>query len=171
MLNVCLFEPEIPQNTGNIARTCAATGASLHLVHPLGFSISEKAVRHAGLDYWKDVKIIEYQNVDDFLNQHKEDKNLFFFSTKAQKCYSDIDYTSLEGEIYLIFGKESRGIEEDILFKHKDNSVRIPMIGETRSLNLSNSVAIAVYEVLRQQGFPSFTTTGNLRKYSWEDAI
>lgn len=171
MLNVCLFEPEIPQNTGNIARTCAATGTRLHLVHPLGFSISEKAVRHAGLDYWKDVEIIEYESVQDFLKKHEDDKNLFFFSTKAQHCYSDMDYGNLNGDIYLIFGKESRGIEEDILFKHKDHTLRIPMVGETRSLNLSNSVAIAVYEVLRQKGFPSFKTTGNLRKYSWEDAI
>lgn len=171
MLNVCLFEPEIPQNTGNIARTCAATGTRLHLVHPLGFSISEKAVRHAGLDYWKDVEIFEYADVDDFLKKHEENKHLYFFSTKAQKCYSDIQYGLPDEDIYLIFGKESKGIEEDILFAHKDHTVRIPMIGDTRSLNLSNSVAIAVYEVLRQQGFPSFKRAGNLRKYSWEDAI
>ena len=170
MLNVCLFEPEIPQNTGNIARTCAATGASLHLVHPLGFSISEKAVRHAGLDYWKDVDIVEYDSVDDFFLRHKDDENLLFFSTKAEKCYTDIDYGSLEGDIYLIFGKESKGIEEDILFRNREKTVRIPMIGDTRSLNLSNSVAIAVYEVLRQKRFPSFKMNGNLRKYSWEDA-
>lgn len=169
MLNVCLFEPEIPQNTGNIARTCAATGARLHLVHPLGFDISEKAVRHAGLDYWSDVEIIEYESTSDFLLRHSSDE-LFFFSTKAHQCYSDIDYGKIESEIYLIFGKESKGIEEDILFMHKKRAVRIPMIGETRSLNLSNSVAIAVYEVLRQKCFPSFKVTGELRNYSWQEA-
>ena len=113
----------------------------------------------------------EYTDVDDFLKKHEENKHLYFFSTKAQKCYSDIQYGLPDEDIYLIFGKESKGIEEDILFAHKDHTVRIPMIGETRSLNLSNSVAIAVYEVLRQQGFPSFKRAGNLRKYSWEDAI
>lgn len=169
MLNVCLFEPEIPQNTGNIARTCAATGVHLHLVHPLGFDISEKAVRHAGLDYWKDVVITEYNSVDDFMRK-KGEENLFFFSTKAPRNYTDVDYTSANGDIYLIFGKESRGIDEKILFSHKKSTVRIPMIGETRSLNLSNSVAIAVYEVLRQYGFPGFRMTGELRNFCWEDA-
>ena len=169
MLNVCLFEPEIPQNTGNIARTCAATGTRLHLVHPLGFDISEKAVRHAGLDYWKDVVITEYESVEDFLSKHDKD-NLFFFSTKAPRCYTDISYDQIKGDIYLIFGKESRGIDESILFTHKENTVRIPMKGEIRSLNLSNSVAIAVYEVLRQLSFPDFKTTGTLRNFSWEDA-
>ncbi len=169
MLNVCLFEPEIPQNTGNIARTCAATGTRLHLVHPLGFDISEKAVRHAGLDYWKDVVITEYESVEDFLSKHDKD-NLFFFSTKAPHCYTDISYDQIKGDIYLIFGKESRGIDESILFTHKENTVRIPMKGEIRSLNLSNSVAIAVYEVLRQLSFPDFKTTGALRNFSWEDA-
>lgn len=169
MLNVCLFEPEIPQNTGNIARTCAATGTRLHLVHPLGFDISEKAVRHAGLDYWKDVVITEYESVEDFLSKHDKD-NLFFFSTKAPHCYTDISYDQIKGDIYLIFGKESRGIDESILFTHKKNTVRIPMKGEIRSLNLSNSVAIAVYEVLRQLSFPDFKTTGALRNFSWEDA-
>ena len=169
MLNVCLFEPEIPQNTGNIARTCAATGTRLHLVHPLGFDISEKAVRHAGLDYWKDVVITEYESIEDFLSKHDKD-NLFFFSTKAPHCYTDISYDQIKGDIYLIFGKESRGIDESILFTHKKNTVRIPMKGEIRSLNLSNSVAIAVYEVLRQLSFPDFKTTGALRNFSWEDA-
>lgn len=168
MLNVTLFEPEIPQNTGNIARTCAATKTALHLVHPLGFDISEKAVRHAGLDYWKDVKIYEYSCVEEFLKIHGDDE-LFFFSTKAQNCYADISYPQ-DKDIYLIFGKESKGIDENILFEHKERTVRIPMIEETRSLNLSNSVAIAVYEVLRQNHFKGFNMKGELRSYNWEDA-
>ncbi len=166
MLNVCLFEPEIPQNTGNIARTCAATGAKLHLVHPLGFDISEKAVRHAGLDYWKDVEITEYDNVGSFLEKHGKDR-LFFFSTKGQKVYTDVEYPK-DREIYLIFGKESRGIEEEILVRHKEDVVRIPMLNDIRSLNLSNSVAIAVYEVLRQTGFSNFRLSGNLHRLTWE---
>ena len=132
-------------------------------------SRDEKAVRHAGLDYWKDVVITEYESVEDFLSKHDKD-NLFFFSTKAPHCYTDISYDQIKGDIYLIFGKESRGIDESILFTHKENTVRIPMKGEIRSLNLSNSVAIAVYEVLRQLSFPDFKTTGALRNFSWEDA-
>ncbi len=167
MLNVCLFEPEIPQNTGNIARTCAATGARLHLVHPLGFDISEKAVRHAGLDYWKDVDITEWDNVGTFMEKHGGD-GLFFFSTKGQKVYSDVEYPK-DGDVYLVFGRESRGIDEEILVGHRDSVVRIPMLGDTRSLNLSNSVAIAVYEVLRQSGFEGFRLGGQLHRLSWEE--
>lgn len=167
MLNICLFEPEIPQNTGNIARTCAATGARLHLVHPLGFDISEKAVRHAGLDYWKNVTIIEYENVEEFLSKHANDK-MYFLSTKGQHIYSDIDFNT-DDDIYLCFGKESKGIDEKVLKAHPDETIRIPMIGEIRSLNLSNSVAIALYEVLRQQGFKNFNTKGELHNLKWED--
>lgn len=167
MLNICLFEPEIPQNTGNIARTCAATGARLHLVHPLGFDISEKAVRHAGLDYWKDVTIVEYENVDAFMKAHESD-NLYFLSTKGQHIYSDVDFTSDE-DVYLCFGKESKGIDEHILKDNPERTIRIPMIGEIRSLNLSNSVAIALYEVLRQKGFKNFNTKGELHTLRWED--
>ena len=167
MLNICLFEPEIPQNTGNIARTCAATGARLHLVRPLGFDISEKAVRHAGLDYWKDVTIVEYENVAEFMEIHKGD-TLYFFSTKAQKRYTDIDYAKDE-DVYLIFGKESRGIDELILMEHRDSTVRIPMVGDTRSLNLSNSAAVAVYEALRQRDFRGMNDSGELHRHRWED--
>lgn len=167
MLNICLFEPEIPQNTGNIARTCAATGARLHLVHPLGFSISEKAVRHAGLDYWKDVTIIEYKSVDEFMTLHKDD-TIYFLSTKGRRIYSEEDFASKD-DIYLCFGKESKGIDEKILKEHPEQTIRIPMVGEIRSLNLSNSVAIVLYEVLRQQGFKDFKREGELHNLKWED--
>lgn len=168
MLKICLFEPEIPQNTGNIARTCAATGAELHLVHPLGFDISEKAVRHAGLDYWKDVTIVEYPSVDSFMEKHKEDE-IYFLSTKGQHIYSDIKYPQ-DKDIYLIFGKESRGIEEEILLSYPDRVLRIPMINDTRSLNLSNSVAIAAYDYYSKTGFSGFNTEGQLHRHNWEEA-
>ena len=166
MLNVCLFEPEIPQNTGNIARTCAVTGTRLHLVRPLGFDISEKAVRHAGLDYWKDVEIIVHDSVSAFM-QEFEGKQLYFFSTKGQKTYSEEDFRSGD-DIYFIFGKESKGIDEDILFSHPESTLRIPMRNDERSLNLSNSVAIAVYEYYRQTGFPSMQRKGELTTRKWE---
>ncbi|MCR5732783.1 MAG: tRNA (cytidine(34)-2'-O)-methyltransferase [Sphaerochaetaceae bacterium] len=170
MLHVVLFEPEIPQNTGNIARTCAATGAVLDLVEPLGFSIDEKAVRRAGLDYWKDVEVNVWKSTEDFLKQH-EGKNLFFFTTKARKNYCDVAYP-LDEDVYLVFGKESRGIEEEILLRYPDYCVRIPMINETRSLNLSNSAAIAVYEYYRQGGFKEpFKTVGELHRHTWEDSL
>ncbi len=168
MLHVVLFEPEIPQNTGNIARTCAATGAHLHLVKPLGFSIDEKAVRRAGLDYWKDVEIHTWESTEEFLKVHGNDE-LFLFSTKARRVYCDVEYPQ-ERDVYLIFGKESRGIEEEILLSYPNRTVRIPMIGETRSLNLSNSVAIAIYEYYRQSGFASpFTLQGELHRHTWKE--
>lgn len=167
MLYIVLFEPEIPQNTGNIARTCAATNTSLILVHPLGFSISDKAVKHAGLDYWKDVNIIEVESTEKFMNDYK-DKNLYFFTTKSEKIYSDEKYDTND-DIYFIFGKESRGIEEDILVKNKNKCVRLPMVGNTRSLNLSNTVAIAAYEYYRQKGWDNFTTKGDLHRLTWEE--
>lgn len=154
MLRICLFEPEIPQNTGNIARTCAATGSELHLIHPLGFDISEKAVRHAGLDYWKYVKIVEYPSADDFFQKHRDDK-LYFYSTKGRLDYSKADYTTSD-DIYLCFGKESVGLGDKIISSHLDSTYRIPMKDSIRSLNLSNSVAIVVYEALRQDGFKDF---------------
>lgn len=170
MLHIVLFEPEIPQNTGNIARTCAATGTCLDLVYPLGFDISEKAVRHAGLDYWKDVTITTYKNTSEFLLAHKDDE-LFFFTTKARKTYSDVKYPT-DKDVYLIFGKESRGIEEEVLLQYKDRCVRIPMINDTRSLNLSNSAAIAAYEYYRQRGFDGeFTLKGELHRHTWEDNV
>lgn len=168
MLHIVLFEPEIPQNTGNIARTCAATNTYLDLVYPLGFDISEKAVRHAGLDYWKDVTITTYKNTQEFLQSHKNDE-LFFFTTKARKTYTDVKYPQ-DKDVYLIFGKESRGIEEEILIQYKERCVRIPMVNDTRSLNLSNSVAIAAYEFYRQSSFSdNFTLKGELHRLSWEE--
>ena len=169
MLNICLFEPEIPQNTGNIARTCASTGTRLCLVHPLGFDISEKAVRHAGLDYWKYVDIEEYSSVDAFMEKHCGDE-IFFFSTKGRRVYSDVHYP-MDRDVYLIFGKESRGIDERILKANPERTLRLPMIGNIRSLNLSNSAAIACYEYYRQSGWKGFRTQGELHESRWEDAL
>ena len=160
-----MVEPEIPQNTGNVARTCAATGASLHLVKPLGFEIDDKKLKRAGLDYWDKLDIHYYESLDEFMSLHKNDR-LFFFTTKAQKRHTDPNY---EGEVYLVFGKETKGLPEKLLFEHPESSVRIPMRSTLRSLNLSNSVAIAVYEVLRQNGFEELETEGELRDYSWSD--
>ena len=162
-LNVVLVEPEIPQNTGNIARTCAATGAKLHLVRPLGFSISEKAVKRAGLDYWDLLDITVYDNLDDFFARTQG--NYFYFSTKAKHIHSDITYPD---GAYLVFGKETAGLPEKLLHDNPDTTVRIPMINEARSLNLSNSVAIAVYETLRQWNYPELLCEGKLRNYNWE---
>ncbi len=152
-LNIVLVEPEIPQNTGNIARTCAAIGAKLHLVKPLGFEISDKYLKRAGLDYWDKLEIEEHESLDDFLSKYTpEDTNIFFVTTKGKHCYSDVDYSKLD-DIFLLFGKETKGLPEDLLKKHLDNAVRIPMRKTLRSLNLSNSVAILAYEVLRQKSF------------------
>ena len=152
-LNIVLVEPEIPQNTGNIARTCAAIGAKLHLVHPLGFDISEKAVKRAGLDYWDKVEIEEHQSFGEFLEKYKpKENNLFFATTKGKHVYSEPKYNEME-EVFLLFGKETKGLPEDILQKYIDNTIRIPMRKTLRSLNLSNSVAIVAFEVLRQKKF------------------
>ena len=152
-LNVVMVEPEIPQNTGNIARTCAATGAKLHLVYPLGFSISEKAVKRAGLDYWDKVEIEEHESFKKFLEKYKpEEHNMFFATTKGKHIYSEPNYKEME-EVFLLFGKETKGLPEDILKKYIDKTIRIPMRPTLRSLNLSNSVAIAVFEVLKQKNF------------------
>ena len=152
-LNIVLVEPEIPQNTGNIARTCAAIGAKLHLVYPLGFSISEKSVKRAGLDYWDKLEIEEHLSFDKFLEKYNPEKtNMFFVTTKGKNVYSDIDYSKME-EVFLLFGKETKGLPEDILQKYLNKTIRIPMRETLRSLNLSNSVAIVAYDVFRQANF------------------
>ena len=152
-LNIVLVEPEIPQNTGNIARTCAATGAKLHLVYPLGFDISEKAVKRAGLDYWDKLEIEEHESFEKFLEKYKpEDNNMFFVTTKGKHVYSEPNYNKMD-EVFLLFGKETKGLPEDILLKYIDKTIRIPMRTTLRSLNLSNSVSIVVYDVLRQKNF------------------
>lgn len=162
-LNIVLVEPEIPQNTGNIARTCAATGARLHIVEPMGFKIDDKKLKRAGLDYWYLLDITYYSNLNDFFEKNK-DGNFYFFSTKAQNRYSDISYPD---KSYLFFGKETAGLPEELLKANPERSVRIPMISDARSLNLSNSVAIGVYEVLRQWDFPKLLEHGQLTKYQW----
>lgn len=157
-LNIVLLEPEIPQNTGNIARTCAATGASLHLIEPMGFTVTDAKLKRAGLDYWNKLDITYYKNIEDFYERTKGGE-YFYFSTKAPRCYTDIAYPN---PCYLIFGKESAGIPETILKKDLSRTVRIPMRESLRSLNLSNSAAIAVYEVLRQRNFEGLEEQGFL---------
>ena len=152
-LNIVLIEPEIPQNTGNIARTCAALGAKLHLVHPLGFKITEKAVKRAGLDYWDKLEIEEHTSFEKFLEKYKpENHNLFFVTTKGKHVYSEPDYSKMD-EVFALFGKETKGLPEDILLKYIDKTIRIPMRPTLRSLNLSNSVAIVAYDILRQRNY------------------
>ena len=166
-LNIVLVEPEIPQNTGNIARTCAATGTRLHIIEPMGFKIDDRKLKRAGLDYWHLLDITYYKNLDDFFAKNKG--SFYYFSTKAQNRYSDVRYPD---NSYLFFGKETKGLPEDLLYNNPDNCVRIPMINDSaaRSLNLSNSVAIAVYEVLRQWDFPELQNNGSLTKFDWSDA-
>ena len=160
-INIVLVEPEIPQNTGNIARTCAAIGATLHLVKPLGFSIDEKHVKRAGLDYWHLLDIKVYENIDEFMEINK-DKRMYFATTKADKTYCDISY---EDNSFILFGKETKGLDEKLLFNNMKYAMRIPMISEARSLNLSNSVAIIAYEAMRQHNFKELQNTGKLTKY------
>lgn len=163
-LNLVLVEPEIPQNTGNIARTCAAIGAKLHLVKPLGFDISEKSVKRAGLDYWDKLEIEEHENLQKFLEKYNPQENtMYFVTTKGQKTYSEVDYTGKE-EIFLLFGKETKGLPEDLLKQNIENAIRIPMRATLRSLNLSNSVAIVAYEVLRQINFKDLEETSTYFK-------
>lgn len=163
MIHIILVEPEIPQNTGNIARTCAAIGAALHLIKPLGFSLDSKYVKRAGLDYWDSLQLHIHEGFDELYEKY--DKQQFFFaSTKALRNYSDVNYPD---ESFLVFGKETKGLNEDILIKNKDNCIRIPMLDGIRSLNLSNSAAIVAYEVLRQKGFPDFIKEGRLTRYEW----
>lgn len=156
MFNIVLVEPEIPQNTGNIARTCAATGATLHLVGPLGFSLEDKFMKRAGLDYWHLVNVKYYENYQRFEDENPE-AVMYFLTTKAKKCYTDMSY---EPGCYLVFGRETAGLPLDILTAHWESCVRIPMIDDARSLNLSNSVAIVVYEALRQNGFRGLKIQG-----------
>ena len=156
-LNIVLVEPEIPQNAGNIARTCAATGARLHLVEPLGFRIDDAKLKRAGLDYWHFLDITYYKGLDDFFA--KNDGPFFYFSTKAQHIHSDMHYPD---GAYLVFGKETKGLPEDFLAAHFDSCVRIPIRAEARSLNLGNSAAIGVFEALRQQGFPHLKAQGKM---------
>ena len=154
-LNIVMVEPEIPQNTGNIARTCAIIGAKLHLIHPLGFKIDEKSIKRAGLDYWDKVEIEEHDSLNKFLEKYRpEENNMFFATTKAQHCYTDVDYSKFKDEeVFVLFGKETKGLPEEILQKHIEKTIRIPMRPVLRSLNLSNSVCVIAYEILRQVSF------------------
>ena len=163
-INIVMVEPEIPQNTGNVARTCAATGARLHIVKPMGFNIDDKKLKRAGLDYWHYLDITYYDNLEDFFA--KNDGAFFYFTTKGRKAHSDVSYPD---NCYLLFGKETKGLPEELLIKNPERCVRIPMQGEIRSLNLSNSVAIAVYEALRQWNYPTLENFGQLHNYKWED--
>lgn len=158
MLHIVLVEPEIPQNTGNIARTCAVTGMSLHLIHPMGFEISEKWVRRAGLDYWDKVSVTEYEGLEDLFARHPEAKqNLWLATTKAPQSYAEVSYSP---DCWLFFGKETAGLSEDFRAQYEQRCVRIPMLPDVRCLNLSNSVAVMAYEALRQNGFPGLTGVG-----------
>lgn len=163
-MNIVLLEPEIPANTGNIGRTCVATDTKLHLIKPLGFDISEREVRRAGLDYWKDLDLTLYENYDDFQRKNPDAK-IYYATTKAHKRYDEVKFGPND---YIMFGKETAGIPEEILVEHEENCIRIPMFKEYRSLNLGNSVAIILYEALRQQGFPSLTEEGHLHRLEWK---
>lgn len=162
-MNIVLLEPEIPQNAGNIARTCAATGCQLHMIKPFGFSLENKYLKRAGLDYWELLNISYYDNFEDFLNRNP-DSQLFMATTKSKQTYVDVKYNK---DAYIVFGKESAGIPEEILLNYKNTAVRIPMIEPSRSLNLSNSVAIILYEALRQQNFEGLLKQGQLHRYKW----
>lgn len=165
MINIVLHEPEMPANTGNIGRTCVAAGARLHLIEPLGFHINEKMVKRAGLDYWDKLDVTVYDNYEDFLEKNPGAK-IYMATTKAPHTYCDVRY---EDDCYIMFGKESAGVPEDILVQHPDTAIRIPMIGDIRSLNLSNSVAIVLYEALRQHDFADMRLHGHLRNYEWSE--
>lgn len=162
-MNIVLIHPQIPQNTGNIARTCAATGAALHLVKPLGFSTDDRSLKRAGLDYWNLLDVYYYDDIDDFFSK-TSDADLYFFSTKAQRSYDQMTYTE---NSWLVFGSETTGLPEELLVKYQKQCCRIPMIEESRSLNLSNSAAIAVYEAMRQTGFKNLKDHGNLHRLKW----
>ncbi|NLL70909.1 MAG: tRNA (uridine(34)/cytosine(34)/5-carboxymethylaminomethyluridine(34)-2'-O)-methyltransferase TrmL [Epulopiscium sp.] len=163
-MNIVLLEPEIPHNTGNIARTCAATGAKLHLIKPLGFSIEDKYLKRAGLDYWHMLDITIYEDYEDFMEKNDPPK-IYMSTTKARHTYTEVSY---EYDSFIMFGKETAGIPEEILKDHDDTCIRIPMVPNARSLNLSNSVAIVLYEALRQHQFEHLLQEGKLTKYSWE---
>ena len=165
MLNVVLVEPEIPQNTGNIARTCAATGVKLHIIKPMGFEIDDKKLKRAGLDYWHLLGVQYYEGLFDFFEKNPEAR-CFFATTKGVNKYSDVNYR--DGD-YIFFGKETKGLPEELLYKNEKSCIRIPMINEARSLNLSNAVAIVVYEALRQNSFFELQSKGRLTKYEWSE--
>lgn len=164
MINIVLHEPEIPANTGNIGRTCVAAGARLHLIEPLGFRLDEKRLKRAGMDYWKDLDVTTYIDYQDFLDRNPGAK-IYMATTKAPRLYTDVQY---EPDCYIMFGKESAGIPEEILVQNKENCVRIPMIGQIRSLNLGNSAAVILYEALRQNGFAGMNKEGHLHRLTWE---
>ena len=163
-LNIVLLEPQIPQNTGNISRTCAVTGARLHLIKPLGFEVTDKNLKRAGLDYWDKLDITYYENLDDFFD--KNNGEYFYFTTKGKNVYTDVSYPD---NAYLFFGREDKGLPEELLFENKGKCVRVPMRNTLRSLNLSNTVAIAAYEVLRQWDYPQLQNFGQLHNYKWEN--
>ena len=165
MLNIVLYEPEIPANTGNIGRTCVATGTRLHLIEPLGFRLDEKSLKRAGMDYWKDLDVTTYIDFNDFMEKNPGAK-IYMATTKAPNVYTDVKY---EPDCYIMFGKESAGNPEEVLVEHKEDSIRIPMLGDIRSLNLGNSVAIVLYEALRQNGFNGMNLEGHLHRLEWKD--
>ncbi len=162
-LNIVLHQPEIPANTGNIGRTCVATGTRLHLIEPLGFQLNEKEIKRAGMDYWNDLEVIRYVNFEEFLEKNPGAK-IYYATTKAQHTYTEVNY---EPDCYIMFGKESAGIPEEILVGHPDTCIRIPMLDSIRSLNLSNSVAIVLYEALRQNNFDHMQMEGELHRLHW----
>ena len=162
-LNIVLFEPEIPANTGNIGRTCVATGTRLHLIEPLGFRLNEKEIKRAGMDYWEHLDVTRYINFEDFLEKNPGAK-IYMPTTKGLNVYTEVNY---EPDCYIMFGKESAGIPEEILVNNRENCIRIPMLSEIRSLNLSNSVAVVLYEALRQNNFDHMRLQGQLTKYDW----
>lgn len=163
MLNIVLYEPEIPANTGNIGRTCVATNTRLHLIEPLGFRLNEKNLKRAGMDYWNDLDVTTYIDYEDFLEKNPNAK-IYMATTKAQKVYTDVSY---EDDCYIMFGKESAGIPEELLVQNKENCIRIPMVGDIRSLNLGNSVAVVLYEALRQHEFSHMNLEGHLHRLEW----
>lgn len=164
MINIVLVEPEIPQNTGNIARTCAATGSKLHIIKPMGFTIDDKKLKRAGLDYWHLLGVQYYENIDDFYEKNPGGR-YWYCTTKAPYMHSEVTFA--DGD-YLFFGKETKGLPEELLHDNKESCIRIPMISEARSLNLSNAVAVVAYEALRQTGYESLKTAGELTKFSWD---
>lgn len=163
--HIVLHKPEIPANTGNIGRTCVATGTRLHLIEPLGFRLNEKAIRRAGMDYWEELDVTRYLNYEDFLAKNPDAK-IYYATTKAPRIYTEV---SFEENAYIMFGKESGGIPEEILLENQATAIRIPMVGDSRSLNLSNSVAIILYEALRQHGFAHMKKEGRLTRYDWSE--
>lgn len=164
-LNIVLFEPEIPANTGNIGRTCVATGTRLHLIEPLGFKLNEKSIKRAGMDYWESLDVTTYVNYEEFVEKNPDAK-IYMATTKAKQVYTEVNY---EPDCFIMFGKESAGIPEEILVDNKERAIRIPMIGDIRSLNLSNSAAIVLYEALRQNNFDHMQLEGDLHRLHWKE--